>query len=172
MAIDESVTGPINIVNPSEFSILQLASMVVEMTGSRSRVIHMPLSQDDPQQRRPHISRAQDLLSWQPRTEGLIHTIAYFEKLLSDNSVRDSLLAEMPKQQRKNIRAKQLFARNFEPSVGNQSHAERGAPRPDTGNGQDRVYFLLGRMRLAQESRIASLQPYFCRKAITFSRAI
>ena len=100
MATDESVTGPINIGNPSEFSVLQLATMVVDMTGSRSRIIHMPLPQDDPQQRRPHISRAQDLLSWQPRTplkEGLIHTIAYFEKLLSDNSIRDSILAELSK---------------------------------------------------------------------------
>jgi len=100
MATDESVTGPINIGNPSEFSVLQLATMVVEMTGSRSRVIHMPLPQDDPQQRRPDISRAQELLSWQARTplkEGLIHTIAYFEKLLSDNSIRDSILAELSK---------------------------------------------------------------------------
>jgi UDP-glucuronate decarboxylase len=90
MATDESVTGPINIGNPGEFSILQLATMVVDMTGSRSRTVHRPLPQNDPRQRRSDISRAQELLSWQPRTplkEGLIRTIAYFEKLLSDNSV-------------------------------------------------------------------------------------
>ena len=100
MATGDSVTGPINIGNPGEFSILELATMVVDMTGSRSRIVHRPLPQNDPRQRRPDISRAQELLSWQPRTplkEGLIRTIAYFEKLLSDNSVRDSLVAELSK---------------------------------------------------------------------------
>ena len=100
MATGESVTGPINIGNPGEFSILQLATMVVDMTGSRSRTVHRPLPQNDPRQRRPDISRAQELLSWQPRTplkEGLIRTIAYFEKLLSDNRVRESLVAELSK---------------------------------------------------------------------------
>ena len=98
MATGKSVTGPINIGNPVEFSILQLATMIVDMTGSRSRIVHRPLPENDPRQRRPDISRAQELLSWQPRTplkEGLIRTIAYFEKLLSDNNVRDSLVAEI-----------------------------------------------------------------------------
>src|SRR5262245_41258846 len=98
MATGESVTGPINIGNPDEFSILQLANMVVDMTGSQSRIVNKQLPQNDPRQRRPDISRAQELLSWQPRTplkEGLIRTIAYFEKLLSDNVVRDSLVAEL-----------------------------------------------------------------------------
>jgi UDP-glucuronate decarboxylase len=100
MATDESVTGPINIGNPGEFSIIQLATRVVDMTGSGSRIVHRPLPQNDPRQRRPDISRAQEVLSWQPCTplkEGLIRTIAYFEKLLSDNSVRDSLVAELSK---------------------------------------------------------------------------
>jgi UDP-glucuronate decarboxylase len=100
MATDESVTGPINIGNPSEFSILQLAGMVVDMTSSRSRIVHRPLPQNDPRQRRPDISRAQELLSWRPCTplkEGLLRTIAYFERLLSDNVVRDSLEAELSK---------------------------------------------------------------------------
>jgi UDP-glucuronate decarboxylase len=100
MATGESVTGPINIGNPGEFSILQLATMVVDMTGARSRIVHRPLPENDPRQRRPDISRAQELLSWQPRMplkEGLIRTIAYFEKLLSENSVRDSLVAELSK---------------------------------------------------------------------------
>ena len=90
MATGESVTGPINIGNPVEFSILQLATMVVDMTGSRSRIVHRPLPQNDPRQRRPDISRAHELLSWQPCTplkQGLIRTIAYFEKLFSDNVV-------------------------------------------------------------------------------------
>ena len=60
---------------------------MIDITGSRSRIVHRPLPEDDPHQRRPDISRAQSLLSWAPRThlkEGLILTIAYFEKLLAE----------------------------------------------------------------------------------------
>ncbi len=97
MATKDQVTGPINIGNPTEFSMLELASTVIEMTGSRSRVVHRPLPENDPRQRRPDISRAQEILSWSPRTqlkEGLIRTIAYFEKLLSENDVRAVLAAD------------------------------------------------------------------------------
>jgi UDP-glucuronate decarboxylase len=96
MNSDDSVTGPINIGNPEEFSMLQLASMVIDLTGSRSRVVHRPLPEDDPRQRQPDISRANDLLSWRPKTplrEGLAHTIAFFETLLSDQGVRAMLAA-------------------------------------------------------------------------------
>ena len=75
MATASEVTGPVNIGNPGEFSILELATMVIGLTGSHSRIVHRPLPQDDPKQRRPDISRAQELLDWQPRTdlkEGLI----------------------------------------------------------------------------------------------------
>ena len=91
MASAEAVTGPINLGNPTEFTIMQLASQVIEMTGSRSRIVHRPMPQDDPRQRRPDISKARDTLSWSPHTplkEGLTRTIAYFEKLLSDQAVR------------------------------------------------------------------------------------
>ena len=94
MASSDSVTGPINIGNPTEFTIMQLASLVVEMTGSRSRIVHRPMPQDDPRQRRPDISKAQDSLNWEPHTplkEGLTRTIAYFERLLSDPGVRDQV---------------------------------------------------------------------------------
>jgi UDP-glucuronate decarboxylase len=87
----DDVTGPINIGNPKEFTILELASLVIELTGSRSRVVHRPRPQDDPRQRRPDISKANDLLKWAPQTqlrEGLIKTIAYFEDLLKDEAVR------------------------------------------------------------------------------------
>ncbi|HXZ22029.1 MAG TPA: UDP-glucuronic acid decarboxylase family protein [Pseudolabrys sp.] len=97
MATKDQVTGPINIGNPTEFSMLQLATVVIEMTGSRSRIVHRPLPENDPRQRRPDISRAQELLSWKPRTElkeGLKLTIAYFEKLLSEKGVRAALLAD------------------------------------------------------------------------------
>jgi UDP-glucuronate decarboxylase len=87
----DDVTGPINIGNPDEFSMLQLASTVIELTGSRSRIVHRPLPEDDPRQRQPDISRANDLLEWRPKTplrEGLAHTIAYFETLLREENVR------------------------------------------------------------------------------------
>jgi UDP-glucuronate decarboxylase len=89
MATDDSVVGPINLGNPIEFSMNQLASLVIEMTGSRSRIVHRPLPEDDPRQRQPNITRAQEVLSWAPRTdlkEGLVRTIAYFDKLLSEKS--------------------------------------------------------------------------------------
>jgi UDP-glucuronate decarboxylase len=94
MATDDSVTGPINIGNPIEFSILELASMVIEPIGARSKIVHYPLPENDPRQRRPDIARAKELLSWAPRTplkEGLVATIAYFEKLLSENNMRAAL---------------------------------------------------------------------------------
>jgi UDP-glucuronate decarboxylase len=97
MATGDSVTGPINIGNPTEFSILELASMVIELIGARSKIVRRPLPEDDPKQRRPDISRAQEIFSWEPRTplkEGLIQTIAYFEKLLSDGKMRDLLTNE------------------------------------------------------------------------------
>jgi UDP-glucuronate decarboxylase len=97
MATGDSVTGPINIGNPTEFSILELASMVIELIGARSKIVHRPLPENDPKQRRPDISRAQEVLSWAPRTplkEGLIQTVAYFEKLLSEGKMRDLLTKE------------------------------------------------------------------------------
>jgi UDP-glucuronate decarboxylase len=76
---------------------LELATMVIRLTGSHSRIVHCRLPQDDPKQRRPDISRAQKLLDWQPRTdlkEGLIRTIAYFDRLLSDQKLRAQLVRE------------------------------------------------------------------------------
>jgi UDP-glucuronate decarboxylase len=97
MATSNELTGPVNIGNPDEFSILELASSVVSLTGSSSRIVHKPLPQDDPRQRRPDISKAKQSLSWTPRTklkEGLVQTIAYFERLLSDQNLRESLIVE------------------------------------------------------------------------------
>jgi UDP-glucuronate decarboxylase len=97
MVSPDSVIGPINLGNPGEFTILQLAAHIVELTGSRSRIVHRPKPEDDPRQRRPDISKAHDLLGWQPRTplkEGLIQTIGYFEEMLKDKSTRSSLLKE------------------------------------------------------------------------------
>ena len=86
MNTDDSVTGPINIGNPGEFTMRELAQLVVELTGSRSKIRHEPLPSDDPQQRRPDISKAQSLLDWRPTVqlrEGLVQTIAYFEAALA-----------------------------------------------------------------------------------------
>ena len=94
MATADETTGPINIGNPNEFTIQELASLVVDMTGSRSRIVHRPLPENDPRQRRPDISNAQKVLSWAPKTplkEGLVRTIAYFEQLLSDKLVREGV---------------------------------------------------------------------------------
>jgi UDP-glucuronate decarboxylase len=99
MGSSDAITGPINIGNPVEFTILQLAQEVIDLTGSRSRVIHRPMPQDDPRQRQPDISKAHDLLGWVPRTqlrEGLVQTISYFETLLKDQSVRRMLISVAP----------------------------------------------------------------------------
>lgn len=84
------VTGPINIGNPGEFTIRELAELVVELTGSRSQIIYKDLPPDDPRQRQPDISKAKALLNWQPTIalrEGLSNTISYFDRLLKDDLV-------------------------------------------------------------------------------------
>jgi UDP-glucuronate decarboxylase len=81
----DSVTGPVNLGNPGEFTIRELADHVVGLTGSRSKIVHMPLPEDDPKQRRPDITRARDLLGWEPKIpldQGLTQTVAYFDALL------------------------------------------------------------------------------------------
>lgn len=85
MNSNDSITGPINIGNPCEFTILELAQKAIELTGSKSKIIYMPLPQDDPMQRKPIITQANEKLDWEPKVtldEGLIKTIGYFEKLL------------------------------------------------------------------------------------------
>jgi UDP-glucuronate decarboxylase len=87
MGTGDDFVGPVNIGNPGEFSMLELATKVIELTGSKSRIVHMPLPADDPRQRRPDISLAQkELGGWQPQTrleDGLKKTIRYFDELLS-----------------------------------------------------------------------------------------
>jgi UDP-glucuronate decarboxylase len=83
------VVGPVNLGNPEEFTMRQLADIVVEMTNSRSRIIHQPLPIDDPRQRRPDISRATQSLNWSPNValrDGLIRTISYFEDMLAEQT--------------------------------------------------------------------------------------
>jgi UDP-glucuronate decarboxylase len=83
------VTGPINLGNPREFTIRQLAELVIKMTGARSKLVFKPLPSDDPKQRKPDTAMANYLLSWAPGTQleqGLVKTIAYFELLLSNKA--------------------------------------------------------------------------------------
>jgi UDP-glucuronate decarboxylase len=85
MALSPSVTGPINLGNPQEYSIVDLAALIIDLTGSRSRIIHEPLPIDDPQQRCPDISRAERELKWSPTVplkEGLNRTIDYFDAVI------------------------------------------------------------------------------------------
>lgn len=89
MAASDDVTGPVNLGNPNEFTIRQLAERVLYLTKSSSQLIFMPLPQDDPRQRQPNIRLAKTILDWQPSVildQGLSKTIDYFDKLLSYES--------------------------------------------------------------------------------------
>lgn len=81
----DEVSGPVNLGNPSEFTMIELAELVLQLTKSDSTLTFHPLPGDDPRQRKPDITRAKELLTWEPRVslkQGLIETIAYFEKVL------------------------------------------------------------------------------------------
>jgi UDP-glucuronate decarboxylase len=85
----DELTGPVNIGNPGEFTILELAEKVIAQTGSNSKIVHQELPSDDPQQRQPDITIAQQKLGWEPTItleEGLKPTIEYFDQLLSDDA--------------------------------------------------------------------------------------
>lgn len=90
MATPDEITGPINLGNPHEFTIKQLAELVIELTGSKSKIIYEPLPSDDPTQRQPVIDKAKTILGWEPTVqlrEGLTKTIEYFDKKLkTDNN--------------------------------------------------------------------------------------
>ena len=87
----DDLTGPVNIGGPEESTVLELATLIIDLTGSRSHIVHRPLPQDDPRQRRPDISKAKDALGWSPRIslrDGLVRTIEYFEGLLKDETIQ------------------------------------------------------------------------------------
>jgi UDP-glucuronate decarboxylase len=93
MAAPDGVTGPINLGNPVETTVGELARKIVEMTGSRSQIEYRPLPTDDPVQRCPDIAQAREILGWQPRValeNGLQNTIAYFDRLLSETGEKPS----------------------------------------------------------------------------------
>lgn len=85
MNTTEDVTGPVNLGNPNEFTVLELAKLVIKLTGSSSRIVHLPLPKDDPRKRQPDITLAKERLGWEPKVmlkEGLAHTISYFDRVL------------------------------------------------------------------------------------------
>jgi UDP-glucuronate decarboxylase len=94
----DDVTGPINIGNPVEFTIRQLAERVIDLTGAKSKLVKRPLPADDPMQRKPNIEKAQKILGWQPKVqldEGLKKTIAYFDALLKTNRALSAVGAKV-----------------------------------------------------------------------------
>jgi UDP-glucuronate decarboxylase len=89
MSTPLEVTGPINIGNPGEFTIRELAELVIELTATKSKLIFQPLPSDDPKQRKPNVSKAKEILGWEPKIQlrqGLEKTVGYFDKLLSELS--------------------------------------------------------------------------------------
>ena len=87
MDTGDDVTGPINIGNPGEFTMIELAETVLKLVGSNSKLVRMPLPSDDPKQRKPDITKAKNILGWEPKVQledGLKETIAYFRKLLNE----------------------------------------------------------------------------------------
>ncbi|MEA3505261.1 MAG: UDP-glucuronic acid decarboxylase family protein [Bacteroidota bacterium] len=94
METDDDITGPINVGNPNEFTIKQLAQRVIELTGTKSKIITKPLPNDDPMQRRPDITLAKKHLNWEPKIEleeGLKYTIKYFDNLLKNRDNNEHL---------------------------------------------------------------------------------
>jgi len=86
MATSDDITGPINLGNPDEFTILRLAEKIIDLTNSKSKLVFEPLPKDDPTKRKPDISKARDILQWKPTVqleEGLVNTIDYFKELLN-----------------------------------------------------------------------------------------
>jgi UDP-glucuronate decarboxylase len=93
MATPDSVIGPVNLGNPGEFTIQELAEKIIELTGSKSKITYLPPVSDDPVQRKPNIGLAyKELNGWQPKTkleEGLKTTITYFDKLLNSSQLSE-----------------------------------------------------------------------------------
>ena len=88
MMNQDKIIGPVNIGNPGEFTMLELAKEVLDLTGSKSKIVYKPLPGDDPKMRRPNIDLAKSALGWEPKIplrQGLEKTIVYFEELLKNN---------------------------------------------------------------------------------------
>jgi UDP-glucuronate decarboxylase len=89
MGTSDEITGPINLGNPGEFTIIELAKIIIDIIGSKSKIVHRPLPEDDPKHRRPDITQAKDILGWEPTVplrRGLERTIPYFEQLIAQST--------------------------------------------------------------------------------------
>jgi UDP-glucuronate decarboxylase len=98
METSDEVTGPVNIGNPVELTIRELAEMTISLTGSSSKIVYQPLPADDPMQRQPDIGKARELLGWSPKVQlgdGLMKTIAYFERLLGSGDTKQGRQAPL-----------------------------------------------------------------------------
>ena len=96
MGSSEGFTGPINLGNSGEFTMIELAEAIRDLTGSRSELVHRPLPADDPRQRQPDVRLTREQLGWEtkiPMREGLKPTIAYFERLLAKGAYRNKAIA-------------------------------------------------------------------------------
>jgi UDP-glucuronate decarboxylase len=85
LTLAKPIATPINLGNPKEFTVLELAKLVIEITGSNSEIVYKSLPQDDPTQRRPDISKAKELLAWEPKIrlkEGVEKTMSYFKSVI------------------------------------------------------------------------------------------
>lgn len=88
MDTNDHITGPINLGNPDEFKIIELAEMIIKLTNSKSKIVYQPLPEDDPIRRQPDITKAKTILNWEPKIHlktGLIKTINYFENIIKNN---------------------------------------------------------------------------------------
>jgi UDP-glucuronate decarboxylase len=106
MNSQENFTGPVNLGNPVEFTILELAEKILTLTGSRSEIVFKPLPENDPQQRKPDITLAMRELKWKPHVqlkEGLVKTIDYFDKLLAGSAKNDEFILS-------NMRSKNIYS--------------------------------------------------------------
>ncbi|HYS46951.1 MAG TPA: NAD-dependent epimerase/dehydratase family protein, partial [Rhizomicrobium sp.] len=121
MESPDSETGPINLGNPAETTILDLAQRIIALTGSASSIVMRPLPQDDPRQRNPDISKARSVLNWKPKVpleKGLERTIRYFEQTLA---LRDLRSAQAPQQ---------IFPRQLSSSFAPDRIRDNQATRP------------------------------------------
>jgi UDP-glucuronate decarboxylase len=102
MDTPDSTIGPVNLGNPGEFTMLELAKEIIDLTGSASRIAYRPLPQDDPKQRQPDITLAKSTLGWEPKVklrDGLTKTIAYFDAQLKSRRIQDVItLPALPEQ--------------------------------------------------------------------------
>ena len=164
MDSDKAITGPINIGNPVEFTMRELAELVITITGSKSTIVTRPLPQDDPKQRRPDIAQAQAKLGWEPKValaDGLKETIAYFRRTLDFTAdlAPTTFLPAMPPDPQHRRRPGALMPRASppgRPATPDRSRTRHGTQAPPIPPGRRRrAGPRAGRRRVARGRRRA-----------------